>query len=130
MPRFASAAMNVRMLAHEFVAFEELVDGEVGLHAWDVVERLDAVVGQRHHALVGGVVGALQADHFGTPGRERPPAVEGGAIRSCDGSTSSMEAIRQPRSDVAGRRLAPTPCSRRRIAATAVNSSADSGSSG
>ena len=66
------------MLAHEFIAFEELVDGEVGLHAWDVVERLDAVVGQRHHALVGGVVGALQADHFGTPGRERPPAVEGG----------------------------------------------------
>ena len=78
MPRLASAAMNVGMLAHQLVALEELVDGEVGLHAGDVVERLDAVVGQRHHALVGGVVGTLQADHLGATRREPPPAVEVG----------------------------------------------------
>ena len=44
MPRLASAAMNVGVLAQQLVALEELVDGEVGLHAGDVVERLDAVV--------------------------------------------------------------------------------------
>ena len=108
------------MLAHQLVALEELVDGEVGLHTGNVVERFDPVVVERHHALVGGVVGALQADHLGAPRRRGPAAVEA-ASSAFVGSTSSMEAIRQP---------SPTPCSRLRIAATAVNSSADNGSNG
>ena len=74
---------ELRIFAHQLVALEELVDGEVGLHTGDVVERLDPVAVQRHHALVGGVVGALQADHLGTPGRRRAPAVESRQLGLC-----------------------------------------------
>jgi len=74
---------EVGMLAHQFVAFEELVDGEVRLHARDVLERLDAAVGQRNHALVGGVVGTLQADRLGASGRDSSPVVEFGQFSLC-----------------------------------------------
>ena len=60
----------------QLVALDELIDGEVGLHAGDVLERLGAIVGQGHHALVGGVVRPLQADHFGASRRRRSTVVE------------------------------------------------------
>ena len=58
------------------VTLDELVDGEVGLHAGDMFERLGTVVAQRHSALVGGVVRPLQADHGGASGRRRSSVVE------------------------------------------------------
>ena len=67
---------DVGMGAQQLVALDELVDGEVGLHSGNVLERLDAIVGQRHHALVGGVGRPLQADHVGAPRWRRSPVVE------------------------------------------------------
>ena len=61
----------------------ELVDGEVGLHAGDVLERLDAVVAQRDHALVGGVGRPVQADTGGAARRARSPSASNAAARPC-----------------------------------------------
>ena len=118
MPRLANAAMKSDV-AHHLVAFQELVDGEVGLHTGDVLND-STRSSPTDTALVSGVVGALQADHLGAAGRSRSAIVERRQLGFV-GSTSSTEAIRQP---------TPTPCSRCRIAATAVNSSADNGSVG
>jgi hypothetical protein len=113
---------DVGMCAQHPVAFLEFVDGEVGLHAGDVFERFDAVVGQRHHGLIRGVVRALQADHRGAARRGGTgPPLSNACSSALPGSIISIEAIRQP---------SPTSHSRRKIAATALNSSLDSGSSG
>jgi len=64
------------MATQQLVALHELVDGEVGLHAGNVFERLDPVVGQRHEALVRGVVRPLQTNHLGPSRRRRSPVVE------------------------------------------------------
>ncbi len=112
---------DVGMRAQQLVAFGELVDGEVGLHPRDVFEHLDVVVGQRHHALVGGVGAAVEADHRGAPRWSGPAGLE-------------RRQLGLGRFDRLDRREAPagTPlaCSRRSIAAAAANSSSDSGSSG
>ena len=116
MPRLASAAMTSGCVAQQLVALDELVDGEVGLHAGNVFERLDPVVGQRHHALVGGVGRALAGTSPSARRAGASPPSSNAASSALPGSIISMEANRQP---------SPTPCSRSQDRATAVNSSAD-----
>ncbi len=75
-PALGQCRLHVGVGAQHLVTLEEFVDGEIGLHTGDVFERLDMVVGQGHHALVGGIVGALQAGHRGAARRHRPAVVE------------------------------------------------------
>ena len=120
---------HVGVRAQHLVALDELVDGEVGLHAGHVVERLDPVVAQRDDALVGGVGRPVQADRRSRGGRARRRSRRTRRSSALLGSTSSIEANRHP-SPERRRPAACTSCSRRNTAATALNSSADSGSSG
>ena len=117
---------DVRMSAQHLVALDELVDGEVGLHAGHVLERLDAIVGERHHALVGGVraSGSGRPPWRGARGWCRP--LERAQLGLGRARSVSIEAKRQPNPGPP----ACTSCSRRKICSDGANSSADSGSRG
>src|ERR1700704_4416842 len=45
---FGQSGNDIWVYTQQLVAFDELVDGEVGLHAGNVFERADPLVGERH----------------------------------------------------------------------------------
>jgi hypothetical protein len=86
---------STRVSPQHPIALDELVDGEVGLHAGHVVERLDTVLGQRHHGLVGRVLGPWKQ----TTVARRPgtvPCSSNASSSALLGSRISIDANRQP----------------------------------